>query len=64
MLHVVVFNFIVGYYLIKEGAESVNVIGDTRQDIYQKVADKVNYYLEVGDYPKEYYLKILKVQRG
>ena len=49
--------FYSGLLLDKEGAESVNVIGDTRQDIYQKVADKVNYYLEVGDYPKEILFK-------
>lgn len=36
----------------REGAEAVNVIGDTRQDIYQRVADKVNEYLEKGDYNK------------
>ena len=36
----------------RDGAEAVNVIGDTRQDIYQRVADKVNEFLEKGDYPK------------
>lgn len=36
----------------REGAEAVNVIGQTRQDIYQKVADKVNHYLNAGSYPK------------
>ncbi len=38
-----------------EGASSVNVIGDTREDIYQKVADRVNSYLEAGDYQKFFY---------
>ena len=37
----------------KDGAEAVNVIGDTRNDIYQRVADRVNNYLNTGDYPKE-----------
>lgn len=39
----------------KEGAEAVNVVNNSEgrpADIYQKVADKVNYYLEIGDYPK------------
>lgn len=36
----------------REGAKAVNVIGDKRSDIYQEVADKVNHYLEVGEYPK------------
>lgn len=36
----------------KSGAEAVNVVGDTRNDIYQEVADKVNEYLDKGDYPK------------
>ena len=36
----------------KPGAEAVNVIGSSRNDIYQIVADKVNNYLEEGDYPK------------
>lgn len=36
----------------KQGAQAVNVIGDTRQDIYQEVADKVNSYLLNGEYPK------------
>jgi len=36
----------------KSGAEAVNVIGETRNDIYQQVADKVNGYLDRGDYPK------------
>lgn len=39
-----------GLLLDGEGAEAVNVIGNTRQDIYRKVSDKVNSYLEVGDY--------------
>lgn len=34
----------------KEGAEAVNVIGNTRKDIYQKVADVVNSYINNGDY--------------
>jgi len=38
----------------KEGAEAVNVIGQTRNDIYQRVADKVNLYLKSGDYIKEF----------
>ena len=33
------------------GAESVNVVGNKRNDIYQIVADKVNTYLEEGKYP-------------
>lgn len=37
----------------KEGARAVNVIGNTREDIYQQVADKVNGYLESGDYEKQ-----------
>lgn len=41
-----------GLLLDKEGAEAVNVIGSKRNDIYQKVADKVNHYLHTGDYPK------------
>ena len=45
--------FYSGLLLDKEGAESVNVIGNNRQDIYQKVADKVNDYLSEGEYPKE-----------
>ena len=36
----------------RDGAEAVNVVGDTRNDIYQRVADKVNDYLRAGDYPK------------
>ena len=36
----------------RDGARAVNVIGDTREDIYQRVADKVNQYLEAGEYPK------------
>ena len=36
----------------REGAMAVNVIGDKRQDIYQRVADKVNEYLAKGDYNK------------
>jgi DNA-directed RNA polymerase len=37
-----------------EGAESVNVVGSIRNDIYQEVADKVNGYLAAGDYTKFY----------
>lgn len=37
----------------REGAEAVNVIGNTRQDIYQRVADKVNSYIKNGDYNKK-----------
>jgi len=37
----------------REGAKAVNVIGDTREDIYQRVADKVNEYLNNGDYMPE-----------
>lgn len=36
----------------RDGAMAVNVVGDTREDIYQRVADKVNEYLRNGDYPK------------
>ena len=36
----------------RDGAVAVNVIGDTREDIYQRVADKVNEYLYAGEYPK------------
>lgn len=36
-----------------EGAEAVNVIGQQRNDVYQKVADQVETYLSTGDYPKE-----------
>lgn len=49
--------FYSGLLLDKEGAESVNVIGNKRQDIYQKVADKVNEYLELGEYPREIMFK-------
>lgn len=41
-----------GLLLDREGALAVNVIGQNRQDIYQKVADKVNNYLRIGDYSK------------
>lgn len=37
----------------REGAKAVNVIGQTREDIYQRVADKVNEYLDNGDYMPE-----------
>lgn len=37
----------------RDGAKAVNVIGQTREDIYQRVADKVNEYLENGDYMPE-----------
>ena len=36
----------------KTGSLAVNVIGNKRNDIYQEVADKVNRYLEAGEYPK------------
>lgn len=36
----------------REGAEAVNVVGGKRQDIYQRVAYKVNEYLINGDYNK------------
>lgn len=36
----------------KDGARSVNVIGQTREDVYARVADKVNIYLLTGDYIK------------
>ena len=42
-----------GLLLDKDGAEAVNVIGKDRQDIYQRVADKVNEYLRNGDYVKQ-----------
>ena len=42
-----------GLLLDGDGAKEVNVIGDTRSDIYQKVAKRVNGYLIDGDYPKE-----------
>lgn len=35
----------------KKGAKSTCVIGDTRSDLYQEVADLVNKKLEDGDYP-------------
>jgi DNA-directed RNA polymerase len=35
-----------------QGARAVNVIGNTRNDIYREVADKVNEYLRAGDYEK------------
>lgn len=38
----------------KEGALAVNVIGDTRNDIYEEVASKVNEYLQLGEYPKSF----------
>jgi len=41
-----------GLLLDKEGAEAVNVIGDSRNDIYQRVADKVETFLQAGDYIK------------
>lgn len=44
--------FYSGVMLDKPGATAVNVIGNTRNDIYQLVADKVNSYLEKGDYPQ------------
>lgn len=45
--------FYSGLLLDAEGAKAVNVIGDKREDVYQRVADRVNKYLEDGDYPKE-----------
>ncbi len=36
----------------RDGARSVNVIGETREDVYARVADKVNQYLLTGDYMK------------
>lgn len=46
-----------GLLLDKEGAEAVNVVhksGQTRpNDIYQQVADLVNKYLSLGEYPKK-----------
>ena len=44
--------FYSGLLLDKQGAESVNVIGNTRNDIYQMVADKVNRKLENGEYDR------------
>lgn len=41
-----------GLLLDGEGAEEVNVTGDTRKDIYGKVAAKVNDYLIKGEYNK------------
>jgi DNA-directed RNA polymerase len=46
-----------GLLLDREGAEAVNVIGNTRNDIYQQVADKVNEYLLNGEYPESYSYK-------
>lgn len=43
--------FYSGLLLDKEGARNVNVIGTEREDVYQRVADKVNEYLETGEYP-------------
>ena len=40
-----------GLLLDGEGAEAVNVVGTTRNDIYQRVANRVNDYLVKGDYP-------------
>ena len=42
-----------GLLLDDDGAKAVNVTGNTREDIYQKVADKGNEYLATGDYKKE-----------
>lgn len=36
-----------------EGAKAVNVIGNTRNDVYQKVADRVEHFLATGDFPRE-----------
>lgn len=38
----------------REGAKTVNVIGSSREDIYQMVADKVNYYIDNNDYPLKF----------
>jgi DNA-directed RNA polymerase len=46
-----------GLLLDEVGAKAVNVVGDTRNDIYQQVADKVNHYLHTGDYPATYEFK-------
>lgn len=46
-----------GLLLDKEGAEAVNVIGNTRNDVYQQVADKVNEYLSTNNYPSSYTFK-------
>ena len=40
----------------RDGAEAVNVIGNGTEypsDIYKEVANRVNKYLELGEYPKE-----------
>lgn len=37
-----------------EGAKAVNVVGDTREDIYNYVAKEVENLLEKEDYPKEF----------
>jgi DNA-directed RNA polymerase len=42
-----------GLLLDSDGARAVNVIGDQREDIYQKVADKVNEFLTNGEYMQE-----------
>lgn len=41
-----------GLLLDVEGAGEVNVVGNTRKDIYQKVATRVNGYLDKGEYDK------------
>lgn len=41
-----------GLLLDADGASAVNVIGDERKDIYQQVANKVNDYLNKGEYLK------------
>lgn len=50
--------FYSGLLLDKEGAESVNVIGSKRNDIYQMVADKVNDKLTTGNYTKNFEVKV------
>lgn len=42
-----------GLLLDRDGAKAVNVIGKDREDIYQRVADKVNEFINNGDYMKE-----------
>lgn len=44
--------FYSGLLLDREGAKAVNVIGQTREDVYQDVADRVNSKLEAGEYIK------------
>ncbi len=46
--------FYSGLLLDREGAQAVNIVGQNREDIYQKVADKVNEKLRIGDYQKRF----------